>query len=514
VEGLENHVIRALLEARDGAMWIGTEAGLARWSNDSLTTFTRDDGLPSNFVYSVHEDEDGTLWLGTAQGLARYTEGGFQAFSSTTGLPVDLVFQILEDDGRNLWLSTQQGIVSVSKGTLPLPDRTSPGTAARYTRFDESDGMLSSECYGATQPAGLRTRDGRLLFPTYNGVAIVQPGGRNLDVRPPTAVVDRFVADGVAIDGPPPVVLPAGTEEVELHFTAPTFVSSRKTKFRYRVDGFREEWVETEDRRVAHFGNLGPGSYVFRVIACNDDGVWSEQEASFPFEIKPHFWQTRWFVTLAILTAVVLGPAVHRYRMMNLARRQRELEVQVAERTAELADANNRLEKLATIDGLTDLANHRHFRMVLRNEWQRHDRSGKPLSILIVDVDHFKLFNDHYGHLEGDRALQGVARVLTAAANRPGDLAARHGGEEFAVVLSETGAEGAREVAERILREINESRIPHATSPVAPHLTVSIGAATIYPSQAASPNTLIGAADDALYEAKEGGRNTIRFARP
>ena len=424
---------------------------------------------------------------------------------------MDLVFDVLLDDIGNLWLTTQQGVLSIPLDDLRHAD-SSPTSRIRYRRFDESDGMLSSECYGATQPAGWKTADGRLFVPTYRGLAMIDPTAMQPDLPTPTAVIDRFVVDGEDTDTPPYLLRP-GANQIELHFTAPSFVSSRKTRFRYWLDGYQESWVDSGERRLAHFAGLGPGRYTFRVIASTDDGQWSDREASLSFEIQPQFWQTKWFLTLVALALVVLGPAVHRYRTVQLARRQRELEETVAQRTAELADANEKLEKLATVDGLTELANHRHFRTILRSEWNRHDRSHKPLSLLLIDVDHFKLFNDHFGHLEGDRALRLVARLLDASASRPGDLAARYGGEEFAVILSETDSEGARQVAEKLRREVHEARIPHETSPIADYLTISIGVATAYPREATSPDRLIGAADTALYQAKNGGRNTVRSVR-
>jgi diguanylate cyclase (GGDEF)-like protein len=174
-----------------------------------------------------------------------------------------------------------------------------------------------------------------------------------------------------------------------------------------------------------------------------------------------------------------------------------------------LREANRELERLAGLDGLTQIANRRRFDDVLREEWKRLGRSRAPLALILLDVDLFKRFNDTYGHQAGDRCLQRIARTLAANAYRPADMAARYGGEEFAVLLPETDAAGARFVAERILASIGDLRIPHASSGVAPHVTASLGVACLTAGTEADATRLIQLADEALYEAKNGGRNRV-----
>lgn len=192
------------------------------------------------------------------------------------------------------------------------------------------------------------------------------------------------------------------------------------------------------------------------------------------------------------------------------------LEERVAERTEELAKANqaltnlnHRLEALSNSDGLLGIANRRYFDTRLEEEWLRAGRERQPLSLLMIDVDHFKLYNDNYGHQAGDSCLQAVARAALSALKRPGDLLARYGGEELAVILPNTDLSGAMPVAQAIQRELAELHIPHADSPVADQVTLSIGAAAMLPSELTSSAMLIAAADRGLYAAKECGRNRI-----
>lgn len=185
------------------------------------------------------------------------------------------------------------------------------------------------------------------------------------------------------------------------------------------------------------------------------------------------------------------------------------LEERVAERTRELEAANNELARIATQDGLTHIANRRHFDDFLQQEWGRCLRQKQPLSLLMLDVDHFKAFNDTYGHPAGDQALIEVAAVCEANTERSSDLAARYGGEEFAIILTNTDTAGAMKIAEDVLLATRSLAIPHKESPAAEVLTISIGVATFSPSFDTTPEELIKAADTALYIAKDSGRNQV-----
>lgn len=174
-----------------------------------------------------------------------------------------------------------------------------------------------------------------------------------------------------------------------------------------------------------------------------------------------------------------------------------------------LEEANEKLERLSFLDGLTSIANRRRFDEFLQIEWRRGLRNGHPLSAILVDIDYFKAYNDTYGHESGDETLRKVAGALSATPNRPADLVARYGGEEFVVVLPGTDAGGARYLAERLRAGVEGLGIPHANSAAAPHVTISLGVATAVPRRDASPESLIEAADEALYEAKREGRNRV-----
>ncbi len=173
----------------------------------------------------------------------------------------------------------------------------------------------------------------------------------------------------------------------------------------------------------------------------------------------------------------------------------------------ELAQANATLKRMAMVDGLTQVANRRFFDETLQREWRRMAREQQPFSLLICDIDFFKKYNDTYGHQEGDECLRQVAKALEESAMRPGDRVARYGGEEFGLILPGVNLDGAMVVANRILEAVRKLHIEHRTSTISPHVSISVGAACHVPGQEGSAEDLLVLADQALYQAKEQGRN-------
>jgi len=181
--------------------------------------------------------------------------------------------------------------------------------------------------------------------------------------------------------------------------------------------------------------------------------------------------------------------------------------------TRKLDEANQELTRLSSLDGLTSIANRRQFDETLLREWRRASRQGKPLALLLCDVDKFKQFNDGYGHQVGDECLKAVARTLSSVLRRPADLVARYGGEEFAVILPDTDITGALQVAEGMRSAVEGLRITHRYARGNGVVTVSIGVASVIPGRNEGLSAdLLKAADDALYQAKESGRNRIAAA--
>jgi|MudIll2142460700_1097286.scaffolds.fasta_scaffold02149_4 diguanylate cyclase (GGDEF)-like protein len=216
------------------------------------------------------------------------------------------------------------------------------------------------------------------------------------------------------------------------------------------------------------------------------------------------YWSWLVAVVGAFLLLVLAIAYVLRINMrLNLAQES------LIDMTLRLESSNRTLEQLSFRDGLTGLANHRHFEEVLTTEWARSERAHLCVGLLMIDIDFFKQHNDRYGHPAGDQCLREVAAVLKSTVHRPADLAARYGGEEFSVILPDTDIDGAMAVGERVRRAVEALRLDHCEPGTAPHVTVSVGVASMAPQRGQPLRTLTAAADRALYRAKDAGRNRV-----
>ena len=519
-QGLPNDNVRAIVEAPDGALWIGTDGGLAHYAGGVFRRYGVADGLTNDAIYSLLLDREGVLWVSTlGGGLHRFQNGSFTAFTTQQGLFDSIIFQILDDDSGHLWMSSNRGVYRVAKSDLDAVARRRSRTIP-WRLFGTADGMESSECNGGNQPAGVRTRDGRLWFPTLKGAVVVDPERLSTNTVPPPVQLEEVIIDKRRVDPYRKAAVVPGPGSLEFHYAGLSFLAPQKVRFRYRLEGFDKEWVDAGTRRAAYYTNTPPGPYRFHVIACNNDGVWNDKGATFEFTLAPHIYQTRWFFSICVGALLFLATGLYRLRVQGLTRRKTELVRLVGERTRQLEEANQRLEhanralrRLSSQDGLTGIANRRQFDEVLDLEWRRAHRAEAPISLLMIDIDHFKAFNDAHGHQRGDDYLKAVAAALRDGLNRPGDQVARYGGEEFVVILPATDDSGANACAERLRGNVLALEIPHDRPGAPLSATVSIGVATAFPREGSSSATLIAAADEALYRAKSEGRNRVRIAQ-
>jgi diguanylate cyclase (GGDEF)-like protein len=503
-----------------GGLWIGTDGGgLNLFSNDSNGTFTNYStrhGLSDNCVFCLHEEKNGTLWIGTYHGgLNRFKDGKFVSFARLDGLFNFEVHHIMEDANGEFWITSNKGIFRAKKKELnDFADGTVKSVHPVW--YNETDGMRSRVCNGGFHPAGCQSRDGKLWIPTIKGISMIDPGRITRNTLPPPVVIEEITVDNKTMKSfferlpREPVIFPAGAKNFEFQYAGLSYLCPQKVKFKYKLDGYDREWKDVGKRRTAYYTNIPPGHYTFRVTAGNNDEVWNKKGVVFHFHVRPYFTQTPWFYLLCALVLGVLIRGFIRMRIKSLKKRKIELERLVEERTRMLEQANRELGRLATLDGLTGIHNYYWFSNNLDREWRRALRNVTPISVLLIDVDFFKLFNDTYGHQAGDECLKKIAVKLQETCRRPGDAVARYGGEEFIVILPETGSTETAIMAERMRKNIEDMGIPHKKSnvkTVKPIVTVSVGYAAAAPKQEDDPAQLIKAADEALYLAKKQGRN-------
>jgi signal transduction histidine kinase/ligand-binding sensor domain-containing protein len=317
-DGLVHNDVRSIVTARDGALWLGTVGGLSRFKDGSFTNYTMKDGLSNDYVRAIVEEPDGALWLGTyGGGLTRFKDGRFTPVTTKDGLFDDFVSRILEDDHGNFWLLGNRGIFRISKAELNdfVEGRARGITSISY---GIADGMKSSEGNGGAQPAGWRTADGKMWFATIQGVAVLDP-------EPVTSVPSRVVIQQVTVDR---VARPAsdvtriepGQQNLEIQYAGLNFSRPEQVKFKYQLAGFDRDWVDAGTRRTAYYPQLPPGSYTFKVIADNGYGLWNTEGQSLSIVVLPPFYQTWWFMALALLSVAALMVLAWRQRVSQLQR--------------------------------------------------------------------------------------------------------------------------------------------------------------------------------------------------
>jgi signal transduction histidine kinase/ligand-binding sensor domain-containing protein len=350
-----------ILRDRRGDLWFGGEQGLYRVHNNAVARFTTREGLPNNVVNVIHEDGAGALWIGTSSGLVRYARGSFTQveslgachitalyedkagvlwvgthddgvfrfeyrpngakltrYTTAQGLYSNCAFQIVEDDLGFLWMSCDLGLYRVRKQDLNdfAAGRTSDITC---THFGETDG-LAGECNSGGQPMAFKARDGRLWFATQDGIAVVDPSAIPVNRTPPPVRIEECLLDRQPVSWRSTLKVNPGQANLEINYTALSFIRSDQIHFRYRLEGLDRDWVEAGTRRTAYYSHLPSGNYLFRVIAANSDGVWNMEGKSLPVVVLPPFYRTWWFLTLASLIAVGAAVLAWQYRVSHLKR--------------------------------------------------------------------------------------------------------------------------------------------------------------------------------------------------
>ncbi|HTV16329.1 MAG TPA: two-component regulator propeller domain-containing protein [Acidobacteriaceae bacterium] len=331
LDGLGSDLVGAMTEGGDGTLWIGTLGGLTEFRDGRFRNFTTKDGLSSNVITALHSDVDGTLWIGTNDGGLDRMRGGRIAEVRDAALP-QRVTGILEDGAGYVWLSSTSGVYRVSRAGLDAAAdggaRTEP--VPEVMRFGVADGMRISEGSSGGHPAALRLADGELWFATLKGIARVDPEHMPVNRVAPQVALERVSVDDVPQAGIARLTVAPGHSHYEFDYAGLSFVAPQKVKYRYQLEGFDPAWVDAGTRRVAYYTNLPHGQYTFRVMARNNDGVWSDAAATAELTIEPHFYQTLWFRTLAALALIGLAYAAWRRRLLGV---ERQYEAVLGERT-------------------------------------------------------------------------------------------------------------------------------------------------------------------------------------
>jgi signal transduction histidine kinase/ligand-binding sensor domain-containing protein len=299
-----------------GVLWLGTARGLVRIEGDKYHVFRQQDGLPHERVRSICPDGDGALWVATIGGLAYVKNGTIQKATAEDGLPENYLRLVLDDGLGHLWVAATGHVFRIEKREL---HDLFAGRLRQLSplSFDTSDGLRTTEAILSNSP-GFRARDGRLWFATSRGVSVVDPSRIRTDEPAPSPRIERIIVDrlaGARTEYPP------GRGEVTIEYAAFGFRAPGKVRFRYRMDGWDQDWVAADTQRSAYYSNLPAGQYRFSVMASNRDGEWNGVPAVLAFTLKPPFHRTALFYVLCAAGLALAALVVHRLRVRQMRTR-------------------------------------------------------------------------------------------------------------------------------------------------------------------------------------------------
>ena len=402
--------VRVVHEQADGTLWMGMRGrGILRVSGSQFDTLSVADGLPSGQIRAIHEDSRGVLWIGTEDaGLVRLdprVTPDLRAMPLTSirmadGLYDDGIHQILPDDEGRLWMNTNHGVFWVEHEALEAFHR-GEARRVRSVSYTERDGMRDREGNGGMQPAGMRDADGRMWFPTQNGVAIFDRAEMTLADTPPPPVLIEHLAAGAerypGRAGAASIRLGRATRDFEIAYTAPSFVDPENLRFAYRLEGFDEDWVSVGARRTAFYTNVPPGAYTFQVRVQDASGDWGAASAPLALSVAPFFYETSWFLALCLVGLGLALAGGYRVRVRRLTEREAELGALVDERTEELRAETEKTEAQAAQLRELDAAKSRFFANV-SHEFRT------PLTLTLGPLEDLR--TGAYGPLSSDAVRQ------------------------------------------------------------------------------------------------------------
>jgi ligand-binding sensor domain-containing protein/signal transduction histidine kinase len=327
--GLASNTVAAILEGSDGTMWFATPNGLSALSNDRWQIYKAADGLPSENVNCLLEDSTGALWIGTADGLAYLSSGRVHRLPAAPASLQEQILGLADDGNGSLWIATSNHVLLVSRDKLvggKLSD-------ANEREFELADGLHGVE--GVKRHRSVVTDSlGRIWFSLNRGLSVADPARLTTTSDQAIVHIQTISADGNLIDPAGPVHISAARQRITFSFAGLSLAIPERVKFRYQLDGFDQGWSEPSTTREAVYTNLSPGSYRFRVMASNADGLWNSAEAVIGFRIEPMFWQTWWFRLSGALACGLAILAIYRLRLRQLTRQMNlRFEERLAERT-------------------------------------------------------------------------------------------------------------------------------------------------------------------------------------
>jgi ligand-binding sensor domain-containing protein/two-component sensor histidine kinase len=339
VPGRQKEVIYQLEFDRSGVLWIGYfHGGIATLTGSSFRFYTTSDGLGDGPIRAIHQDAAGDVWVGTGTGLSRFRNGSWTTWTARNGLPEGGVRGIAEDRSRQaLWLVTPAGLLRVSMADLD--SARASAKPVNFLLYGRNDGVRLAPGGIMVNPPIATTEDGRIWLCTQDGLAIVDPARIRRNLVPPPVVIEQAVVDGTPLDLTSTSSASFRGRQLQIAYTALSLMVPERIRFKYRLEGLDRNWTEAEGRRNVAYVDLPPRQYRFRVIACNNDGVWNSEGAVLAFFVKPYFYQTWWFAAVCVGAVGLLAWGAHRFRVQRVVSRLQLIAQERARLMRELHDS-------------------------------------------------------------------------------------------------------------------------------------------------------------------------------
>ncbi|MDF1617157.1 ligand-binding sensor domain-containing protein [Petrocella sp. FN5] len=501
---LSDNLVYTIHHDRKGRLWVGTNNGLnlLEKASKSFEVFKKgereENQLANNSISDIFEDSTGRVWFGMLDGgVAYYDEfnHNFVSFTEEDGLSSNAVISMLEGNDNLLWIATYDGISILNPIT---------GEIRKLTTDDGIGGMEFSKGH-------LKNRDGSMMFGGVHGITVIPKEYTEFKMNPPRLYITEVELFQEPIEEKRPyyneVRLKFSPQEnfLGFKFVALDYDSPDKIMFSYKLVGFDQDWIYAGTRDYASYSNLPSGDYQLMVVA---EGIrYNKSEpVSVYFTIETPWYSTPIAYFIYVMLLILLGYGIFKIiEASELKRRNSKL----AKINEKLEIANIELETLSIKDALTDFYNRRYLDFKLDEFLKLAKRSKTNLTLIMFDIDNFKDINDRYGHIAGDYYLVDVADTVHRLLSRSTDKAVRYGGDEFIIILYDNNPKSAYTLCEAIQQEISQIPIQADSEKEQPRTTISIGLISLVPSEDLNKEQLIALADQALYKAKELGKNQI-----
>ena len=549
--GLPSNEIRSILVDSTNNTWLGTASGVVKISPDNtMEKFNKQSGLPANFIMALAEDNSGRVWIGTGDGIASYSKKSLQTYrlidkfnvkyafgfhveknslwiasdrglvhidlitnevsavTKENGLPVDKIFQVVIDNYNTFWLSSNRGVISITREQI---NNVLQGKSKSidYNLFAEGVGLLTPQANGASTPAATLHHDGSVWIATAKGVSHINHERlQRMTEKVLPVVIEQLNVDGKSYPLLPTVELPEGASRITIHYAGIGFLMAKHIEYQSQLIGFDTQWQNKKNQTFTEFTNLEPGTYIFQMRAKYPNSQWQDDIASISFTITPFYWQSTSFKLFILVSFCISLYSLYRYRIIRIERTQIKLKNLVTQQTIELKKQAVLFSYQANHDQLTGLFNRRAFDAWCNNDFEKAKLDNIPLTIAILDIDHFKNVNDEYSHLIGDQVIKRMANILQKLIQESSSQAklARWGGEEFTLLIN-NDQEKAYDFCELLRLTIKS----YDFSDIADALNMTISIGLTDNSEVTEYDKIINRADQALYFAKHNGRNQVRI---